>query len=96
MVQQHTFQMLKTSINTSENGAGAIVFTNTHEKIEIEPLEAGFQNENYEIETMKLIIKFTLANKIAYHRNSTKQSLKDYIQERNKKNTQLKNFFRTL
>jgi len=61
--------------------AGAIVFTNTHEKIEIEPLESGFPNENYEIETMKLIIKFTLANKIAYHRNGTKQSLKDYIQE---------------
>ena len=61
--------------------AGAIVFTNTHEKIEIEPLESGFSNENYEIETVKLLIKSILANKIAYHRNSTKQSLKGYIQE---------------
>jgi len=61
--------------------AGTIVFTNTHEKIEIEPLEAGFPNENYEIETMKLLIKSILANKIAYHKNGTKQSLEDYIQE---------------
>jgi len=30
---------------------------------------------------MKLLIKFILANKTAYHRNSTKQSLKGYIQE---------------
>jgi len=44
-------------------------------------LERGFQNENYEIETMKLLIKSILANKIVYHRNSTKYSLKDYIQE---------------
>jgi len=61
--------------------AGAIVFTNTHEKIEIEPLEAGFQKENFEIETMKLLIKSILANKVSYHKNGAKQSLKDYIQE---------------
>jgi hypothetical protein len=61
--------------------AGAIIFTNTHEKIEIEPSESGFQNENYEIETMKLMIKSILANKIPYHKNGTKKPLKDYIQE---------------
>jgi hypothetical protein len=61
--------------------AGAIIFTNTHEKIEMEPSESGFPNENYEIETMKLLIKSIIVNKIAHNRNGTKQSLKDYMQE---------------
>lgn len=61
--------------------AGAIVFTNTHEKVEIEPLESGFLDENYEIETVKLLIKSMFASKLSSDKNHAKFSLKNYMQE---------------
>jgi len=60
---------------------GAIVFTNTHEKIEITPIESGFSNENYEIETIKLLIKSIFAHKSLLPQKSTKHSIKSHIQD---------------
>lgn len=64
--------------------AGAVIFTNTYEKVEIEPLELGFTEENYEIKAMKLLIKSMFLHKLlplVYKENNTKLTLKDYIRD---------------